>query len=210
MPPSPLVAKLAAPPSSPEPQASSRAPQASSPSLLRRIFGLVRNGLAVIGLFFLIYHAGFEASKVSSGSMAPTLCGEGQPGSDWLLSERVSYWFRKPRRWEVVQFYNPDHLLVAKRVVGLPGETVSIQDQHVAINGQLAPCPPTLDKLWYLACGRLHRGRSAACGDGYFVLGDDTKDAQDSRWDGPVEPATIQSRAWLRIWPPSRIGFVNP
>jgi signal peptidase I len=202
----------------PPPQAASRDPQAASlpqqaprrRSIPRRIGRWLWNALAVTGLIFIIYHACFEVSMVSSGSMAPTLAGEGQPGSDWLLSERVSYWFRNPRRWEVVQFVNPDHLLVAKRVVGLPGETVSLQDHQVTINGQLAPRPHALDAIWYLACGRLHRGKSAPCGDGYFVLGDDTKDSQDSRWEGPVAPTEIRSRVWLRIWPPARIGFVNP
>ena len=50
----------------------------------------------------------------------------------------------------------------------------------------------------------------AECGDGYFVLGDDTRDSQDSRFEGPVERRRIVGRVWLRIWPPRRIGWVNP
>jgi signal peptidase I len=178
--------------------------------ILRRLFGLVRNGLAVIGLIFILYHTCFDLSVISSGSMSPTLRGEGQPGSDWLLSENVSLWFRNPRRWEVVQFVNSDHLLVAKRVVGLPGESISLQDKHVAINGQLAPCPTSLQAQLYLPYGQLRRGQSATCGEGYFVLGDDSKDSQDSRWDGPIPRSQIRSRAWLIVWPPARIGFVDP
>jgi len=174
------------------------------------LFNIVRDGLAVIGLIFILYHACFHLSVVSSGSMAPTLRGEGQPGSDWLLSEKVSLWFRKPRRWEVVQFHTQDHLLVAKRIVGLPGESVSLQDKRAAINGTLASCPPSLAAQRYLPYGQLRRGESASCGAGYFVLGDDTKDSVDSRYEGPVTPDRIRGRAWLIVWPPDRMGFVNP
>ena len=178
--------------------------------ILRRLFGFVRNALAVIGLIFIIYHTCFHVSVISSGSMGPTLRGEGEPGSDWLLSEKVSLWFRKPRRWEVVQYHTTDHLLVAKRIVGLPGESVSLQDKRVAINGQIAPLPSSLQWLQYLPYGKLRPRNSVPCGDRYFVLGDHSKDSFDSRWEGPVALAGVRSRAWLVVWPPSRISFVNP
>jgi len=44
----------------------------------------------------------------------------------------------------------------------------------------------------------------------YHVLGDDTRDSQDSRFDGPIPTDQIKARAWLIVWPFSRIGFVNP
>jgi type IV secretory pathway protease TraF len=53
-------------------------------------------------------------------------------------------------------------------------------------------------------------GRSAECGRGYYVLGDYTKDSNDSRYEGPVSPERIIGRPWLRVWPPGRMGFVNP
>ena len=176
----------------------------------RRCFEQVRNALAIFGLVFIIYHLCFRVSVISSGSMGPTLSDEGQPGSDWLLSERVTYLFRNPRRWEVVQFETNDHLLVAKRVAGMPSEWISIQDGHVNINGKLAPYPESLKWLKHIPYGNLYRSKAAACGNGYFVLGDDTRDSADSRMDGPVAPKRILSRTWLIVWPPSRIGFVNP
>ena len=145
-----------------------------------------------------------------SSSMAPTLQGDGGRGSDWVLCESISYWFRPPRRWEVVWFRNVDGFLVAKRVVGLPGEEVSLRDQQVLINGSPLPFPPSLAFLRYYAWGDLYNGKSVDCAKGYFVFGDDSKDSADSRFDGPVDVEEIRGRAWLIVWPPSRIGFVNP
>ena len=176
----------------------------------RRSFGVLRNALAVFGLVCLVYLLGFDLSQVTSDSMKPTLKGNGQGGSDWFLSEKVSYWFRRPRRWEVAQFYTSDHLLVAKRVIGLPGETVALRDKQLFINDQPVTVPSALSYLRYFAGGNLRAGKTPGCGTGYYVLGDDSRDSMDSRWDGPVPAEQIRARAWLRVWPPSRIGFVNP
>jgi signal peptidase I len=78
------------------------------------------------------------------------------------------------------------------------------------VDGAPAACPRKVAHLRYYAYGSLVNGREAPCGAGYFVLGDDSPDSQDSRFEGPVERADIVGRAWLVLWPPSRIGFVNP
>ena len=178
-------------------------------SRVRRALRWVWNGFAVFGLLVGVYHVGFDLSQMISPSMAPTLRGRGGPGSDWVLFEKVSYWFRGPRRWEVVQFRTSDHFLVAKRVVGLPGESVSLRDQRVAINGTVVASPPSLASMRYYAYGDFHAGRDAPCGKGYFVLGD-ARDSLDSRFEGPISPAKIRGRAWLIVWPRARFGFVNP
>jgi signal peptidase I len=129
---------------------------------------------------------------------------------DWVLSERVSYWFRRPRRWEVVAFESNDGLPVMKRVVGLPGEEVALRQGRVLINGSPAAYPAELEGIKYVPGGMLDRGRAAKCGEGYFVLGDDSQDSQDSRYDGPVAPGRIERRVWLVVWPLSRLRCVTP
>ena len=113
-------------------------------------------------------------------------------------------------RWEVVNFRSTDGQLVAKRVVGLPGEVISLSEQRPVINGSIVPFPRQLEFLEYYAFGKLSRGREVSCGDGYFVLGDWSNDSADSRYDGPVPIDRIRGRAWLIVWPPSRFGFVGP
>ena len=60
--------------------------------------------LAIIGLGTLVYCACFHVSRITSYSMKPTLRGEDMKSGDLVLTERVSYCFRRPRRWEVVAF----------------------------------------------------------------------------------------------------------
>ncbi len=167
-----------------------------------------RDLLAFVGLLSLIYHIGFDLSVVVSGSMAPTLCGDGGSESDWVLTERVSYWFREPRRWEVVQFSTEDQMIVAKRVVGLPGETIGIVDKQPVIDSQIVPPPSSMAHLRYLPQGSLSTGQTQECGEGYYLLGDDSQDSWDSRFDGPIRRSAMRGRAWLIVWPPSRMGFV--
>jgi signal peptidase I len=168
--------------------------------------------LALFGAITLVYLLAFNVSLVVSPSMSPTLRGDAEhaiPG-DWILTERITFWFRKPHRWEVVRFWSVDGSWVMKRVGGLPGETVSVQDTWLDINGKPLPRPPELRTLTYYPYGNCRGGAQVPCGDGYFVLGDYSKDSQDSRYEGPLDPSRIDGRAWLRVWPPSRFGWVNP
>jgi signal peptidase I len=142
--------------------------------------------------------------------MSPTLQGTADAG-DWVLVENISYWFRKPHRWEVVRFTSAEGMQVMKRVVGLPGERLSLSEGRPVINGQRQNVPPSLQSLYYFAYGpKLRNGAVAECAGGYFIFGDDSKDSWDSRYEGPLAPERLQGRAWLRVWPMNRFGFVNP
>lgn len=166
--------------------------------------------LAVVGAGFLLYALTLNLSVVSSESMSPTLKGTDRSNGDWVLTERVSYWFRHPRRWEIVTFRSSEGLQVMKRVAGLPCESVSVADHAVSINHKSIAAPGEVQAVKYLACGNLRNGRSCPCGDGYYVLGDCSEDSQDSRFDGPIADKQVIGRAWLIVWPPSRIRFLTP
>ncbi len=178
--------------------------------LVRRLARSLEHGFAILGVVFLAYHVCFNLSVIVSGSMAPALNGESRQDGEWVLTEKVSYWFRAPRRWEVVTFLSKEGNQRMKRVVGLPGEKVSLIDGEVAIGAAVAERPASLAGLKYYAYGALHRGKQADCADRYYVLGDDSKDSQDSRFDGPVSEDAIMGRAWLVVWPLSQFRFVTP
>ena len=178
---------------------------------LRHFFRVLVRVLTAVGLFFLIWHIGFGLSFVVSGSMAPTLKGNGKPGSDYVLTERFTYWFRPPRRWELIAFYNREGLENMKRDTALPGETVVLKKDGVfLIDGTQAERPACIRATKYFPFGRLFNDVAAPAGTGYFVLGDDSKDSDDSRFNPPVQPADLIGRPLMIVWPPSRIGFVNP
>jgi signal peptidase I len=178
--------------------------------IARRLVRWTEHLLAVFGLFFIVYHVCFDLSVMTSGSMSPTIRGTSEADGDWVLTEKVSYRLRRPRRWEIVTFRSKDQLQVMKRVAGVPGETVAIHDKAVRVDGGAVERPGALAALSYFAYGCLKGGRTAACGDGYFVLGDHSVDSFDSRFEGPVKDKQIIGRAWLVVWPPSRIRFLSP
>ncbi len=139
---------------------------------------------------------------IPSGSMEPTL-----NVGDRVLVNKLSYDFHAVHRGDIVVFKKPadDNSPgvkdLIKRVIGLPGERISGQDGHVYINGhQLAE--PWLPKgettapfpVTYIPPGE------------YFMMGDNRGDSADSRIIGPVPKSLFIGRAFLRVWPISRIG----
>ncbi len=125
-----------------------------------------------------------------------------------LLIDRLAYSFSGPSRADVVVFRHPvlgqDHYL--KRIVGLPGEHVDINDGRVLIDGHPLVEPyakgatePALARpsQWMLE------------DDQYFVMGDDRTASHDSRAFGPVQLHDIVGRAWMRVWPPGVLGRVG-
>ena len=160
------------------------------------VFRFARNSLAIVGLALVVYHSCFELSVVVSDSMAPTLQGANKMTSerDWVLSEKITYWIRDPRRWEVARFRLPDETQVAKRIVGLPGETVSVRDLNLVIDGSVIPHPASLPFLRYYGWGNVNGGKAVACHDEYFYLGDDSRDSLDSRFEGTIHADAIMAR----------------
>jgi signal peptidase I len=167
--------------------------------------------LAMIGAANLIYLCCLDLSIMTSPSMAPTLKGTSIKNGDRVLAERVSYWFRSPRRWEVVMYFNPQKIRVMKRVIALPGQTICIpREGEILIDGQRVLPPDSSSKYWYYPQGDLAKGKTVPCGDDYYVLGDASGDSEDSRFNGPLPASKVAGRAWLIVWPWDRMGFVNP
>lgn len=142
-------------------------------------------------------------------SMAPTLRGTTYADGDRILIEKITGRIRSPQRWEIISFYQSDGTLVMKRIVGLPGEEVVLKENRIFIDSREIARPRQLEALRYLGYGNLSNGRAVACGNGYYVLGDDSRDSYDSRFEGPVPAEAVRGRAWLILWPFSRMGFVR-
>lgn len=144
----------------------------------------------------------FEPFFIPSTSMYPTL-----KVGDRVLVNKLSYDLHSVHRGDVVVFAKPPHDYspgikdLIKRVIGLPGETVSGQNGAVYIDGH------RLKEPW------LPKGETTAPfpavvvprGD-YFVMGDNRGDSADSRVIGPIAGHLIVGRAFVRVWPISRLG----
>jgi signal peptidase I len=118
-----------------------------------------------------------------------------------------------PRRWDIIAFYSPtDHdYIYIKRVVGLPGETVFIEDEAIFVNDERQTLPGSLSGLKYTRNRQPVQQPAGTRRDpfrlgenAYFVLGDFSEVSSDSRHWGPVPRGNIEGVVTLRYWPPSR------
>lgn len=126
---------------------------------------------------------------------------------DYLIIDELSYRFRPATRYEVIVFKAPNHpnQYYIKRVIGLPLETIKIENgQMTIIDASGVPVPLKQDFLpaHSITSGNLQLTLGA---DQYFVLGDNRLASYDSRNWGPLNKDLIVGRVWLRLWPFQRI-----
>lgn len=130
---------------------------------------------------------------------------------DYLIIDEVSYRLRAPERGEIIVFRSPvneDYYL--KRVVGLPGERVKIEDNKVVIFNSENPQGLVVNET-YLTESTIGAVNVTLDSDQYFVLGDNRDASYDSRRFGPIERKAIVGKVWLRGWPFSRLStFSTP
>lgn len=145
--------------------------------------------------------------EVKGNSMDPNFL-----NNDYLIVDEISYHFRDPERGEVVIFRFPRDRsqFFIKRVIGLPGETVKIDNDKIFVtNGQ----GEQLDESSYLmATAGTSTGvnQEIVLGtDEYFVLGDNRDASSDSRSWGPVPRNDIIGRAWFRAFPFDRAQAID-
>ncbi len=130
------------------------------------------------------------------------------PGED-RDDERIVYPFHPPERGDIVVFNPPvrSNKPYIKRVIGLPGETVSVQDGFVYIDGQRLNEPYIDGPI--TTCGSQRQCDPVTVSNGeVFVLGDNRTNSSDSRSFGPVDVDRIIGKAWITYWPTDEIGLV--
>jgi signal peptidase I len=151
-----------------------------------------------------------QAFRIPSESMLPLL-----RKGDRVLVNKWSYRLHDVHRGDVVVFTRPPALTdptiddLIKRVVGLPGDSVTIADGHVLINGEVLDEPYVAPGSTTLATGPVTCPPSDPCviPDGkVWVMGDNRNQSEDSRWFGPIDESSIVGRAFVRLWPLSRLG----
>jgi len=140
----------------------------------------------------------FQPFLVSGASMEPNVS-----GNNYLIIDELTYRFREPSRGEVIVFRYPGDpsTFYIKRIMGLPGERVDIENGSVAINGT------KIDESEYLkgigTSGTVH---TVLDGNHYFVMGDNRSNSYDSRAWGPLDKKYVVGRALLRLFPFNRIS----
>jgi len=182
-------------------------------------------GVAAFVIFFRFFV--IQPFYIIGSSMLPDFH-EGE----YLFIDEASYHLRAPDRGEVVVFRHPDEACTAfvksnqllktvvqgpcksyiKRVIGLPGETVVVENGKVTVINEANPNGLVLDEK-YIETGIKTLGnlRVTLAKDEYFVLGDNREPnaSSDSREWGPLTKDYIIGRAWLRLLPVTDLSFIS-
>lgn len=161
-------------------------------------------GFAALFIWLIIHFVG-QRTVVSGSSMNNTLA-----DGDNLIVDKLSYRFSDPEQFDIIVFqpYEDSKELYIKRIIGLPGETVRIdEDGSIYIDGELLEENYGKEVIQNpgIASEEITLGENE-----YFVLGDNRNNSKDSRSAdvGNVQRDTIVGKAWLRIWPIGSFGLL--
>ena len=183
---------------------------------LRTILEWVAVAAGALAVALLIKTFLLQAFYIPSGSMASTLM-----KGDRVLVNKLSYDLHDVNRGDVIVFEKPpgeagtiDDLI--KRVIALPGETITFQDGMIFIDGLLLdepyidPGTPSVARAAIPNCENPTPSTdSCTVPEGrVFVMGDNRDESRDSRFFGPIESDSIIGRAFLKVWPISDVGFL--
>jgi signal peptidase I len=142
---------------------------------------------------------------VKGASMEPTYFDH-----EYLIIDELSYRLREPMRGEVVVFrypLDPGQFFI-KRIVGLPGETMEINNGHITIYNTDHPNGKKLEEEYLDDEMTAGKKMVVLAADEYYVLGDNRNESLDSRKFGPITRGEVIGRVWIRGLPLSRLEVV--
>ena len=160
-----------------------------------------------VAIFLFVYLLILQPHKIKGDSMQPNF-----PDGEYLLTDKVTYRLDEPKRGDVVVFKAPtgngDEFI--KRIIGLPGEKVSITNGEVYINGKILDESYLSDTIYTSSASFLSEGKEVSVPDeSYIVFGDNRPRSSDSRVFGFITKEDITGRAWLVYWPVQKAGVVQ-
>lgn len=154
--------------------------------------------------YFIINYIG-QRTVVVGASMESTLF-----GGDNLVVDKISYQFQDPERFDIIVFpyqYTGDKYI--KRIIGMPGETVQIDNEgNIYIDGEVLEESYGKEVIYNsgVAKDEIELGEEE-----YFVLGDNRNNSSDSREPsvGNIQKDAIIGKAFIRIWPFNEFGILS-
>jgi signal peptidase I len=155
--------------------------------------------VAFVLVFGLVRPFAFEAFRIPTESMVPTL-----EAGDRVLANKFVYRFVEPERGDIVVFgsVNGEDETLIKRVVGVGGDEIQVQDGVLFVNGEPQE-EPYLNKE---SPSRDFYGPVKVPEGHVFLMGDNRGNSSDSRVFGPVPLENLKGGAFFRFWPISKIG----
>lgn len=170
---------------------------------LASLLEVVEIAVIAVGAVFVIRAFLVQPFLVSGSSMYPTLA-----DGNYLLIDELTYRIRPPERGEIIVFHDPQDYSTyfVKRIIGLPGDRVVIDNDKITIYNSAHPDGFTLDES-YLPPGTVTSGTynvTVPQGD-YYALGDNRPLSYDSRAWGFVPASNIVGLVRFRLWPLNRM-----
>lgn len=140
---------------------------------------------------------------VSGVSMSPTF-----ETGEYLIVDEISYRFNDPKRGDVVIVKKPGNTSenLIKRIIGLPGETLHYENNTLRITNK-EDSKGFIFSEPYLMNIKTNDFEATLGDDQYFIMGDNRKVSLDSRMIGPIRRDAIIGKAFLRLFPPTRISY---
>lgn len=140
---------------------------------------------------------------VSGTSMVPTF-----ENRQYLIIDELTYHFRQPQRGDVIVFHPPfDHsTYYIKRIIGVPGDTITIKNSVVTLSNAAYPDGITLDEPYITPDAQGDNFSVTVPDKEYFVMGDNRPASYDSRKWGLLPEKNITGRAFLRLFPLKTLG----
>ncbi|BCN31584.1 signal peptidase I [Anaeromicropila herbilytica] len=172
----------------------------------RTIMELLIYAAVLFVCVFIVPRYVIQRTVVDGPSMMNTL-----HSGENLIVDKVTYHISDPKRFDIIMFYpygrdQKDYYV--KRVIGLPGETIQIIGSDIYINNKKLEEHYGKDPITEsgIAAEPIKLGK-----DEYFVLGDNRKVSEDSRYEevGPVKRDLIEGKCLIRVWPLNKFGTVK-
>lgn len=168
------------------------------------IFGSIEAIVIALAISVVLYLFILTPHEVIGKSMYPTF-----KNGQYLLANKLAYKLGEIHRGDVIIFKHSETYDYIKRVIGLPGEQLSLRDGKIYINGTV------LDESNYLSSSvitnggnYLHEGETITVPEGkVFVCGDNRPGSSDSREFGPIEQSVIKGKVWVTYYPFSDFNF---
>jgi len=170
------------------------------------VFEVVKIVFIALVIVMPIRYFVFQPFIVKGISMEPNF-----HDGDYLIVDEATYRLRQPERGEVVVFRFSQGVSqrFIKRIIGLPGEEIEIENGQIIITDKLGS-KQVLDELNYLPSQTFGIGdmQISLGKDEYFVLGDNRFNSYDSRKWGALQKEDIIGRALFRLWPPTAAAYI--
>lgn len=165
-----------------------------------RVLAAVREVVEVLVMAIVLYvglNMFIPRYEVEGQSMEPNF-----HTAERVVVSRVNYLFESPHRGDIIVFRHTSGKNLIKRLVGLPGETISMEHGQVYVNGVALNEPYVAELCSAYACNNKQWTLGE---DEYFVLGDNRNHSLDSHSFGPIHRDQIIGKVLARYWPPDEL-----